>query len=249
MGTSAANSLSIIIPALNEEKNIREACLGVAALAEQHLSDYEILVFDDASQDRTADVVRELQKHNSKILLFQNPVNRGLGYNYWAGIDNARCPYALMVPGDNEVISESLHEIFQKIGTSDIIISYSTNPKLRPLSRQIVSNLFTGILNLLFGLKVRYYNGPCVIRTDFARKFRGATTSFAYMAVLLIKLLKSGASYQHLTFTLQARKYGRTSAFRLKNIINVINDILQLFWKIQVRNARLTQSNTGVASC
>lgn len=229
-------SLSVIIPALNEEKNIRAVCQGTAVLAEKYLSDYEILVFDDASQDHTGEVVRELQKENPHIVLFRNPANKGLGYNYWAGISKARCQYAMMIPGDNEVVSDSLPEIFNQVGTSDILICYSSNPEVRPWIRQFISKVFTALLNLLFGLKVIYYNGPCVIRTDLARRVGGTTDSFAYMAVLLVHLLKSGATYKHLPFALQKREYGKTAAFRFKNVVSVIKDILALFWKIQIQN-------------
>jgi len=235
MGTSP-KSLSVIVPALNEEKNIRAACEGIVALAEQYLEDYEILVIDDASEDQTREVVRELAAKNPRILLFRNSENRGLGYNYWAGVSKARCQYTMMLPGDNEVISESLHDIFQRIGTSDIVICYSSNPAIRSRIRQFISILFTAALNTLFGLKIRYYNGPCVVRTDLSRRFWGMTNSFAYMAVLLVHLLKLGHTYQELPFRLQKRKYGRTNAFRFKNIIAVVKDVICLFWKIQIRN-------------
>ena len=230
-----SKSLSVIIPAYNEEGNIHSACEDIARVAEKHLSDYEILVFDDASQDQTSEVVQQFQKENSHVLLFRNPVNKGLGYNYRAGILNARCRYAIMVPGDNEVVADSLEGIFKQVGMTDIIITYATNPEVRPLWRQRVSGIFTGVLNFLFGLNVRYYNGPSVIRTDLAREFVSFTNSFAYMAVILVQLLKSGASFKQMGFVLRARQYGETKAFRLKNVMSVMWDIVSLFWKVTIR--------------
>lgn len=227
-------SLSVIIPAFNEEKNIRAACVEVSRVIEKHISDYELLVFDDASQDRTADVVKEIQKGNSRIKLFQNLVNKGLGYNYRAGISTAKCEYAIMVPGDNELVADSLEGILEEIGTTDVIICYSLNPEARPYWRQLISNVFTASLNFLFGLKVRYYNGPSVIRTELAREFAPFTSSFAYMAVILVQLIKGSASYKHVGFRLRHRPHGRTKAFRLKNIASVIKDVLALFWKVMV---------------
>ena len=227
-------SLSIIVPAYNEEGNIRATCEGIIALAQKHLSDYEILVFDDCSQDKTSAIVKDLQKNNSHVLLFRNPTNKGLGYNYRAGILKARCRYAMMVPGDNEVIGESLENVFSAVGTSDILVCYSANPEVRSQTRQVISNLFTDSLNVLFGLKLRYYNGTCVIRTDLAKEFLPSTNSFAYMAVLLVQLIKSGYSYEHYTFALRKRLSGTTKAFRLKNVVNVIKDILGLYFYVMI---------------
>lgn len=229
-----SQSLSIIIPAFNEEKNIRAACEDINRIAEKYFSKYEILVFDDASVDRTAEVVRQLQKENPHIYLFQNLINKGLGYNYRSGISNATCHYAVLVPGDNEVSADSLEEVFKQIGTTDIVITYATNPEVRPLWRQRISSLFTSSLNFLFQLKVRYYNGPSVIRTDLAKRFVPVTSGFAYMAVMLVQLLKSGASYKEVGFSLQGRQYGRTKAFRFKNVISVIKNIFVLYWKIMI---------------
>ena len=227
-------SLSIIVPAFNEEGNIRDTCADAAALAEKYLTDYEILVFDDASQDQTDEKVRALQKENPHIFLFQNLVNKGLGYNYREGVLKARCQYTMLIPGDNEVTGESLADIFKQIGTADILLCYIANSGVRPVWRQRISKAFTVTLNLLFGLTVPYYNGPSVIRTDLAKQFVPLTSGFAYMAVMLVQMLKSGASCKEVSFSLRGRQYGRTKAFRLKNIISVLKNIFILYCKVAI---------------
>ncbi|MDD5217979.1 MAG: glycosyltransferase family 2 protein [Candidatus Omnitrophica bacterium] len=225
-------SLSIIIPAYNEEGNIRATVDEIGALARKYLTDYEILVFDDASRDRTSEIVGELQKKDPHVKLVRNVANRGLGFNYRAGVLMARCRYVIMVPGDNEVMAESLEEVFRQIGKTDIIICYAANPEFRSVWRQRISRMFTGSLNFLFGFKVSYYNGPNVLRTDMARAVVPDTSSFAYMAVMLVELLKGGATFQELTFALRRRQYGKTKAFKLKNIYCVVRDVLVAFWKV-----------------
>jgi glycosyltransferase involved in cell wall biosynthesis len=226
------NSLSIIVPAFNEEGNIKATCEGVASLAEKFLSDYEVLVFDDASTDPTAEKVRELAKGNRKIRLIRNEHNRGLGFNYCEGVRQASCRYVMMVPGDNEVIAASLEEIFRTLGTVDIGICYAANSGIRLPARQFISKLFTATLNTLFGLKVLYFNGPNLLRTDLAKTHLPETNSFAYMAVMLVTLLKEGYSFQHYTFELKPRLYGTTKAFQLKNVLRVMADIARLFWRV-----------------
>lgn len=228
-----SRSLSVVIPALNEEGNIKSVCDDVSRLADRCLSEYEILVFDDASTDRTAEIVRQLQRENPRLLLFQNPINRGIGYNFRAGALKARYDSILMVPGDNEIIADSLGPMLRELGTCDLLVGYASNPEIRPLFRRWVSRLFTSLINLLFGLKLHYYNGPAVIPVNLAIEFAPISGSFAYMASILVQALKKrGRDYKEFAFRLQERRYGKTKAFRLRNVIRVISDLVVLVRKV-----------------
>lgn len=229
---AVAKSLTVVVPAYNEAENIGPTCQGIVELAVKHLEDYEILIFDDASSDKTAEKAQELSRQNPKIKLIRNERNRGLGYNYCEGVRRASCRYVMMVPGDNEVIAASLEEIFRTLGTVDIGICYAANSGIRPPARQFISKLFTGILNTLFGLKVLYFNGPNLLRTDLAKTHLPDTSSFAYMALMLVTLLKQGYSYTHYTFELKPRLYGKTKAFSLGNVLRVARDVFCLFWRV-----------------
>ena len=230
--------LSIIVPAFNEEGNIQAVCEGLRRIADQTLDDYEILLFDDASRDRTAVIARTMEKTHSRLRVIQNPVNRGLGYNYREGALRAKFDYVAIVPGDNEVLPESLIEMFRRVGSADLVLGYSANASIRPWQRRFISRVYTRFLNLLFGLKVRYFNGPTVVRTDLARRFAPASESFAYMAVTVVRSLKTGSSYCEVPFRIQARNYGKTKAFKFKNVVKVVRDILTLWWQIFIRSNR-----------
>lgn len=228
-------TLSLIVPALNEEGNIREACEAIARASRRHLSDYEILVFDDGSSDQTAEVARQLISENPRIQLFQNGFPRGIGFNYWAGILKACFPYTMLVPGDNEITEESLQEIFSQVGAADVLIAYSKNPEIRSPLRRLLSRFFTTTLNFFFGLQIKYYNGPNVVKTELAKQYGFSTNGFAYMATLLVRLLKMGHSYQQVGFTLRGRRSGKSKALSFKNFFEVLKDVATLFWKVRVR--------------
>lgn len=223
-------SLSIIVPAFNEEQNIEAACREIDEVAQKFLSDYEIIVIDDASRDRTGEIVKRLQLELPRLALIQNETNRGLGYNFRRGLFAAKFPYSIMVPGDNETDTPSLEILFQNVGTKDILVCYTANPGARSIQRQMVSKLFTKSINFLFRLNLSYYNGTSVVRTDLGRFYAPTTSSFAYMAVILIRSIKRGASYQELPVNIRGRELGKSKAFRFKNIVNVLRSVLGLFW-------------------
>ena len=65
-------SLSIIIPTLNEEKYIKD-CLSSLLIGLKNLKEYEIIVVDGKSTDKTKDIVNTLSKDNKNIKIFDNP--------------------------------------------------------------------------------------------------------------------------------------------------------------------------------
>ena len=228
-------TISVTIPALNEEKNIQFTVENVISAITNKFSDYELLIFDDCSTDNTGIITDELSKKNEKIKVIHNPKTMGFGYNYRKGVELAQYDYISMIPGDNEISSDSINEMFSLVAKADIVIPYTVNYWIRPLTRQIISRLFTVFMNFLFGLNLKYYNGPVIHKKEIIKSIPLTTDSFAFQAEALIKSIKSGHSFVQVGMYLQEREYGKSKAFKLKNILGVIRTVLRLLWKIYVQ--------------
>ncbi len=241
--TATTARLTVIIPCYNEEKNLPATVPEITgALQGAAIADYEILIFNDCSKDKTGAVADAFARQNPRIKVVHNNPNRGFGYNYCKGVELASAPYIVMIPGDNEHVSASLAEMFKLIGKADIIIPHVTNTEVRPPIRRIISRLFTFCINTLFDLHLRYFNGPCVHKKDLLLSVPLQTFDFAYMAVTLVRLIRRGASYLEVGTQLRPRVDGLTSAFRIKNIVSVIHSILSLFWEVRVQRRWEPQS-------
>ena len=75
-------SISLIMPAYNEEEAIEFTVRSVKEKLKQHGFDYEILIFDDASNDQTGEIAEKLSAEDPKIKIFHNSINMNLGYNF-----------------------------------------------------------------------------------------------------------------------------------------------------------------------
>ncbi len=230
-------SISIIIPCLNEEGNLRGTigCVKEALRDSNRFSGYEILIFNDFSTDNTGQIAEEIKKEETGVRVIHNPRNMGFGYNFTEGVRLAKKDYIIMVPGDNEIPAEAIKKIFACVGVADIVIPYTANPEVRGFSRRVISRLFVILINALFNMKVAYYNGTCVIKSAILKKVPLKTWGFAYMAAILVRLLKSGASFVEVGVDIKSRQAGKTKAFRLKNIASVVSAIAGLFWEVRVR--------------
>src|SRR3982751_1009552 len=88
-------------------------------------------------------------------------------------------------PGTIKLLWCITSKILDRLGEADIVLPYLTNRKLRPLGRRIGSWGFTTLVNLLFGLRVRYYQGM-LPRREMLSKIRIATDSYAFPAEAVV---------------------------------------------------------------
>lgn len=232
-------SLTFIVPAYNEEKNLASAIKSIYRITRQtHINDFEIIIFDDHSSDKTAEISDQLAKKHTRVKAIHNKINKGLGYNYKKGVNLAQKNYIMLFPGDNEVTGKSYDTAITAIGKADLIVPYHANMKNRPLMRQILSRAYTLIINLLFFNRLKYYNGPTIHQSKIIKSYPIKTSSFAFQAELLVKILKDGYSYYETPMLIQDT--GRPStAFKPKRVFSLLVAIARLVWEIHVEKTIL----------
>ncbi len=229
--TKHKGGISIMIPAYNEQRYIKSVATRVARLAAKYFYDYEVLVFNDKSTDKTPQIVDELAKKNRHIKVFHNKTNMGWGYNYKSGIKHATKKYFMYFPGD--AYKEPIEHILARTGEADLIIPYIQNQRDRGFLRYMVSVGYVKTINMLFGLDLKYYNGFVISKTSEIRKLHLTTDSFALQTEALIKLLKKKSTYVQVPYICVPQ--GKTNIFRIKNIIGVFKTIIKLFFNVNIR--------------
>lgn len=237
-GTSnAPRTVTIFIPAFNEERHLAEAVAGARqALDRVRPHDREIIILDANSTDRTGAIADEIAAGDAQVRVIHRREWAGLGANYLEGVRQARMDYFVMFPGDNENSWESMAECLELAGTADIIIPYTLNAEVRAWHRRVISSAFVNLLNLLFGLRLRYYNGNTVYKTAMLRGLQIRSQDFAYNAEILIRLLRTGHSY--LEHGIRIRPTGKTAIFSLRNVLGVVRTVAGLFWDVNIKNRR-----------
>lgn len=224
-----------MIPAYNEENNLENTIREIKKGVGKKLTDYQIIIFNDSSTDKTGDIADSIAQKNKKVKVVHNKPNRGMGYCYREGQRLARFTYYMYIPGDNQFPHYALSLLIDKLGQADIVIPYVTNMNIRPLLRQWISNTFTFLLNFIFALKIRYYNAPVIHKTKLLRQVpQNPNSGHAYQAEILVKLLKARASYVEVGYDMYERSSGKTTAFKWKNIKRVLGTIMPLFWELQI---------------
>jgi len=228
-------SLSVMVPALNEEANLEATVLELLKALGATVRDYEILIIDDGSTDRTPAIAKALAETSTRIRVFHHPQTVGLGECYRLGIQEATKKYYVFVPGDNGWPYGSLLELFDNLGNAEIVTAYASNPEVRPLARRLISRLYTLVLNVLFGNCMKYYNGLTMYPISFLRRSPFYTNGFGYQAELLLRALQEGLSIVEIPLPIRERISGVSKAVRLRNIASVLWNVIRLYWQLSVR--------------
>lgn len=159
-------SLSIVIPAYNEGERLGPTLERVLNYICGHPWDAEVVVVNDGSGDRTADVVRlYAQKSGGIVRLIKNPGNRGKGFSVRNGVLNSVGEIILFTDADlSAPIEEATKLITAVEGGADIAIGSrwarsELQTKRQSLARQALGRAFNAVLRVI--LRLDYKDTQC----------------------------------------------------------------------------------------
>ena len=115
-------SISVIMPAYNEEKSIYGAIKQNKETFSSLDFDYEIIIVDDRSTDRTASIGVELAEKHPEISCYHHEENLGPGGAFRTGISHATKEYVIFIPFDNPLTPEALEPYIPRMSICDIVV-------------------------------------------------------------------------------------------------------------------------------
>lgn len=134
---------SLVIPILNEEETIDELVRRTISSIETFISDYEVIIVDDGSTDKSLSKILNWQKSNKKIKALS--LSRTFGHQsaYTAGLEHAKGDIIAMMDGDLQDPPELLGEMFRKINDEgcDVVNGKRTGRKGKK-TRNLPNSLF-----------------------------------------------------------------------------------------------------------
>lgn len=234
---SPRRTVSVFVPALNEAGNLEAAVYDIVAAAEGALDDHEILIVNDGSTDATGAIADALALELPRVRVLHQPRNLGLKAGFGRALDEAKLDYFGFLPGDHEVTADSVDRILRAVGTADVIVPYHGNSAARQAHRRLLTWTSTTLLNAAFGMRLRYYQGPCVYPTALLRRIPRGARGFFFLAEILIRALRSGCSYVEVPLTHQERAHGASKAVSLDNVRAALLMIGRLWWELRVKRA------------
>jgi len=152
------NTLSVVIPALNEENGIADIIERVLAikgpLAEAGVSDLELIIVDDGSQDRTPEIVASYPE----VVLVRHPVNQGYGAAIKTGFRQAKGNLLAFLDADGTYPPESYPQLCRPIveNRADVVIGsrMAGADSEMPLVRRVGNTIFATLVSIISNRRV-----------------------------------------------------------------------------------------------
>jgi dolichyl-phosphate beta-glucosyltransferase len=149
---TSALELSVIVPSFNEEARLPHSLDLIAAYLNSANRSTEVLVVDDGSNDRTAEVAASFTDRIANLRVLKNGENRGKGYSVRHGMQEARGEYVLFTDADLSAPIEEADKLLSALQQFDIAIGS------RALNRDLIDvheSRFREFAGIIFNRIVR----------------------------------------------------------------------------------------------
>lgn len=221
--------VSVIMPALNEESNIAAAVGNVLESYAALGISGEVIVVDDGSTDRTGGIAAGIASQHPSVRVIRHASPQGIGASFWDGVGSAQGEMVVMLPGDGENDAAEILRYLPLMEHVDIVVPYVYNTGVRPLFRRFLSSLYTFIINLSFGMMLRYFNGTVLYRRAVFEGISLRNGGFFYQTELLVKTIRRGYLYAEVPCALRKRAAGRSKATTFSSLVRVAKAYLTTF--------------------
>ena len=151
--SSVLPELSIVIPSFNEELRLPVTLAEISAYIRASKRETEVIVVDDGSTDRTADVANSFRGEIQQLRIVANDTNRGKGYSVRHGMTEARGRIVLFTDADLSAPIDEADKLLAALADHDVAIGS------RALDRSLISvrqSLFREYAGIVFNFIVRF---------------------------------------------------------------------------------------------
>ncbi|MCP4443802.1 MAG: glycosyltransferase [Myxococcales bacterium] len=200
-------SISFVLLAYNEQDCIAQAISDCRQVGRSLKADYEVLVVDDGSSDRTKEWAEQASEGDVRVIA--HSTNLGMGASMRDGYLAARCDYIAHLPGDRQVRAEVLAGMLSDCSPQNIVLTKFLNPP-SGRRRAIMSVAFRLLTHHIGGLEVDFA-GTYLFHRDWLERVDVAAASsdtFLFSFQLLELFRRAGANFSVVRIQTHLREMG-----------------------------------------
>ncbi|HEV2950440.1 MAG TPA: glycosyltransferase [Gemmataceae bacterium] len=226
---SKGRSLSLVIPAYNEEAGIRRAVEEADQALSQLVRDYEIIVVDDGSADRTAEIVREATIGHPRVRLLRHAENQGYSAALRTGFQAATCERVAFTDADCQFHLTDLEPLLALSDRHPIAVGYRL-ARQDPWPRRFFSRGYNVLVRTMLGTAVR--DCDCALKVfqrDALMKLLPETPGFFVNTEMLTRARQLGLPVAEAGVRHRPRVKG-CSKVSLADIPRTLSTLLPFWW-------------------
>ena len=231
--------LSVVIPAYNEQENIRRIPGELVPVLNKMKIKYEIIVVDDGSVDGTVFETGRIAKCYRSIRLVKHGKNMGLAQATRTGIKNIRGNIAVFLDSDFTFHPREIPKLYAKYvetGADCVVGShFSSQGKTEVQAHRLfLSKSVNKLYSILLGKKISTISSIFrLYKTRELKKLKLNSKGFDICAEILVKMIFNGCRIEEVPVKLTTRIYGESKLDNKKEIVNHIRMLSRVAkWKV-----------------
>lgn len=229
------SKLSVFFPAYNEEENLRDTISpAVRVLEALNLEDYEVLIINDHSRDKTQEVAEGLAKEFIQVRVVENPQNLGYGGVLKVGFANSKFEWVAFADSDGQFDFGEITKFIDKSDGADLVLGYRLN-RADSFSRKILTFGWSMLARILLGLDVRDYScGFKMIKLEVYKAVQPLRGEEKVTQIeMFVKAKRLGFKFAEVGVHHYPRKYGKPTGANIKVVIKSLGDLFGLWWELR----------------
>jgi glycosyltransferase involved in cell wall biosynthesis len=223
------SGLSIVLPAHNEEATVKSVTEEVSCVVRRLDLDYEIILVNDGSTDRTGEIGRELAGHIPHFRLIEHYPNRGYGGSLRAGFAATTKDLIAFFPADKQFVFREIDRLLAEIDRADIVTGYRAD-RQDNLFRKLNAWGWNVLIRLFFGYLCRDIDcGFKLFRREILDHVSLASNGAMIDTELLAGARARGYRIAEVPVTHLSRQAGEATGANLLVIWSAFRDLVR-FW-------------------
>jgi glycosyltransferase involved in cell wall biosynthesis len=228
--------LSVFFPAYNDSGTIASLVITALKTARELTEDFEIIIVNDGSADRTAEIADELARSYPEVRVVHHDRNRGYGGALRSGFAAATRELIFYTDGDAQYDPGELEALWRALRDDvDLVNGYKIS-RSDPLHRIIIGRIYHHTVKLLFGLRVRDVDCDFrLLRRSIFERVALHKDSGVICLEMMKKIEDAGFRIAEVPVHHYHRAYGRSQFFNFRRLFRTSIDVFKLWFVLVIR--------------
>lgn len=226
-------SLSLVLPAFNEEANIAEVTREALDALPRYADSFQIIIVDDGSRDRTAEIAAGLARADQRVAVVRHERNRGYGAALVTGFNATTGDYVMFMDADRQFDINDLRLLTPFATDYDIVAGFRME-RNDPLHRRVFAETFNVAVRVLFGVHLRDIDCAFkLFRGDMLRSIPLSAPGALINTEIQAKARRQRARVQQVGVHHYPRVAGSPTGGSPRVILRAMRETYILWWKMR----------------
>ena len=233
--TLPPQSISAFFPCYNDAQSIGSVVAVAYSTLERMGTDFEVIVVDDGSTDRSREILHEMQEHFPLLRVIEHEENRGYGGALLSGFGAATKQWVFYTDGDGQYDPGEL-ELLAKEATEhvDVVQGWKIR-RADNWKRALIGRVYHHGVAHLFRLRIRDVDCDFrLMRRSLLDRVRLTHHSGVICVEMIRKFQDAGARFVEVPVHHYPRRHGRSQFFQVKRVFRTLCDLALLWLRLVV---------------